>query len=414
MNIGFVGLGKLGLPVALSIENKGHNVAGYDVNPDVYDYVRNRTIPYQEAGTPELLLKTKIKMMESVDNVVAFSDIVFVPVQTPHHPMYEGITRIPDNRVDFEYKYLVSAMKTVSEACDRLNKQLIVVIISTVLPGTIEREVKPILSHNVKLSYNPFFIAMGTTRKDFESPEFVLLGCDDNEATKTVKKFYATIHDKPVFETTVRNAELIKVIYNTYISSKIAFINTVMEICHKMGADVDAVSDALSLANERIISPKYLRGGMGDGGGCHPRDNIALSWLAKKIKLSYDYFEHIMIAREKQTEWLAKLVKEEYLKDKRPIVILGKAFKKETNLTVGSPSVLLKNLLEEYDLEVVMYDPLIDKAQHKSIMGPYIYFIGTNHDVFSSYEFPEGATVIDPWGTIKDQAGVKVMRIGRS
>ena len=130
MNIGFVGLGKLGLPVALSIENKGHNVAGYDVNPDVYDYVRNRTIPYQEAGTPELLLKTKIKMMESVDNVVAFSDIVFVPVQTPHHPMYEGITRIPDNRVDFEYKYLVSAMKTVSEACDRLNKQLIVVIIS--------------------------------------------------------------------------------------------------------------------------------------------------------------------------------------------------------------------------------------------------------------------------------------------
>ena len=98
------------------------------------------------------------------------------------------------------------------------------------------------------------------------------------------------------------NAEAIKVAYNTYISMKIAYANTWMEICHKIpGTDVDQVTGALELATTRIMSPKYLTGGMGDGGGCHPRDNIALSWLARELDLSYDFFEHLMIARERQT-----------------------------------------------------------------------------------------------------------------
>jgi UDPglucose 6-dehydrogenase len=255
---------------------------------------------------------------------------------------------------------------------------------------------------------------MGTTRADFENPEFVLLGCDDKKASKAVKNFYHTIHDKPVFETSIRNAELIKVVYNTYISSKIAYINTIMEVCHKIGgADVDVISDALALATDRIISPKYLRGGMGDGGGCHPRDNIALSWLARELDLKFDLFDAIMKQRELQTEWLADLVQEEQDRKNYPVIICGKAFKRGTNLTIGSPSVLLANILKERNLSVDWYDPHVYPEQ-KMYEIPAVYFIGCNHEEFEDLNFPKGSVVLDPWNIVKEQDGVEIIRIGRN
>ena len=166
----------------------------------------------------------------TLEEVVKFSEIIFVPIQTPHHEKYEGTTRLPDERVDFNYSYLVRGMADISRVVDEIGESRIVVIISTVLPGTVEREIKPVTSKKIRLCYNPFFIAMGTTRADFEKPEFVLLGCDDGETQLIVEDFYSTIHKQPVFKTSIKNAELIKVIYNTFISTKIAFINTVMEL----------------------------------------------------------------------------------------------------------------------------------------------------------------------------------------
>lgn len=271
MKIGFVGLGKLGLPVALSIENKGHDVYGFDINPAVYEYVEKREIPYLEEDTPELLAKTKITMCRDVETVVAKSEMVFCPVQTPHNPMYEGITRLPDERVDFDYTYLKAAVESIATSAAKLEKKTTLVVISTVLPGTIEREIKPLLNEYIEFAYEPLFIAMGTTRSDFENPEFVLLGMDESEvAINKVKEFYKTIHERPVFVTTVKSAELIKVAYNTFISSKISIITTLQQICELTGANIDAVSDAFALATDRLISAKYLRGGMPDGGGCFP------------------------------------------------------------------------------------------------------------------------------------------------
>jgi UDPglucose 6-dehydrogenase len=396
MKVGMIGCGKLGLPVILAIENKGHQVMGSDVDPRVKEYVRSRTIPYVEAGTPELLKKTKVRI-NSVQKVVEFADIIFVAIQTPHKEMYEGITRLPKTREDFDYSYLVAGMKEIAEVCRHAKKRKIVVVISTVLPGTMEREIKSLLNEFMDFCYNPFFIAMGTVRKDFENPEFVLLGSDNGWVINKMTEFYKTIHDKPVFATSVINAELIKVVYNTYISSKIAFINTIMEICEKVGADVDAVSDALSLATDRVISMRYLRGGMGDGGGCHPRDGIALSWLARKLDLSYDYFGEMMLAREKQTEWLAKLVADKAKETGLPVVICGVSFKKNTNLTIGSPVRLLENILDEMGVAYTAYDPIVYPGQQFPNIKA-IYFIGMNHDI--EMEFPQGSVVIDPWNYI--------------
>jgi UDPglucose 6-dehydrogenase len=412
--IGFIGLGKLGLPVAMAINSKGHDVCGYDTNPEVEDYIKNKKIPYHEVEMDKLFEDFTVDFVDT-ESVIKNSDIIFVPVQTPHDPLYEGTTRIPETRVDFNYNALVSAISKISQIVDENGEDKIVVIISTVLPGTIDKYIKPILSDRIKLCYNPFFIAMGTTINDFLNPEFILLGVDDEDAAERVVNFYSTIHNKRVFKTSVKNAELIKVAYNTFIGMKIVYANTMMEICHKTDCDVDQIIDAISLADQRLISSKYLRGGMGDGGGCHPRDNIAMSWLSRELNLSHDFFNDLMIAREDQTEWLAK----ECLKHDRKIYILGKSFKPETNITTGSPSILLYNILTEKGADVDILDPHIDGEEYFSSRflaaeGNSLFFIGAQHDAFRNLEFPTGSIVIDPFRYMPDIEGSTLIKIGNN
>ncbi len=410
MKIGFLGLGKLGLPVALAVESKGHEVVGHDISNSVKNIIEAKKIPYKEEGAQELLSKSKIKFV-NISKLVKHSEIIFVPIQTPHDPLYEGTTRIPKKRVDFDYSYLKSGMKSLSTEINKQKKNKVVIIISTVLPGTIRREIKPFLGKHTKICYNPFFIAMGTTLNDFLYPEFILFGVDDIEAAEKAEKFYRTINNSTFFKTSIENAELIKVSYNTFISTKISFINTIMEMCHKLpGTNIDDVSNALQLGTKRLISNAYLRGGMGDGGGCHPRDNIALSWLAKKLNISFDFFEKIMLQREKQTEWFVSLIKKSILPNKK-VYILGKSFKPETNITTGSPSILLKNILKENKINPICFDPYIDKKKPKFKKG--LYFLGTKHSVFENFKFPKGSVVIDPFRIIKKNfLNVKVIRLG--
>lgn len=413
MKVGFVGLGKLGLPCAVAVALKGHDVMGYDVDSS---RMQKETVNYRETGPDGIepflpYLQESTLRFGSLGEVVENSEILFVAVQTPHDARYEGITRLPEERVDFNYTYLVEAMQNIACELDRIKEHRVVVVISTVLPGTIQRQIKPVLSPWVKLCYNPFFIAMGTTMRDFLNPEFVLFGVEDGEAAGIAERFYGTLHQSRVYRTTPGNAEAIKVFYNTFIGMKIAFANTVMEACHRLGGDmdVDEVMGALKLATDRLISPKYLTAGMGDGGGCHPRDNIALSWFARERGLSYDFFEAMMIAREKQTEWLMELMVEygEHL----PKVILGKAFKPETNITVGSPAVLLANLLIEGGYEVTHWDPHVDGEEMPDFM-PSVFLIGTKHPEFNDLSFPPGSVVIDPHRYIKPQEGVTLIPVG--
>jgi UDPglucose 6-dehydrogenase len=217
MNIGFVGLGKLGLPCALAIDKKGHQVFGYDINPNVREILDTRILPYREKGATELLENHNIKWSD-LSGVVSSSDIIFVPIQTPHDPKYEGVTRLPEERIDFDYSWLKEGMTSLAKEIEKQKVEKTVIIISTVLPGTIQNEIKPVLNQYVKLCYNPFFIAMGTTIDDFTSPEFVLFGVEDGEAFNEAKKFYSTIHDRPIYKCSIEEAEMIKVTYNTYIT----------------------------------------------------------------------------------------------------------------------------------------------------------------------------------------------------
>jgi len=416
MKVGIIGLGKLGLPCAVAIAMQGQNVMGYDLDPT---RMSKAPQPYQEAGPDgtgdfnDYLSKSSIQFGD-MQTVVDESEIIFVAVQTPHNPKYEGITRIPDERVDFDYTYLKAAIKTLASC--KFEHDIPIVVISTCLPGTMRREIMPLLNEHMKLVYDPFFIAMGTTMRDFLNPEFILLGIEDEEAAKTVRGFYSeTLPGVPIAQASLESAELTKVCYNTYISSKIAFANTVMEICHKTpGANVDSVTEALKLATTRLISPQYMSGGMGDGGGCHPRDNIAMSWLARGLNLSYDLFDSLMKCREEQTEWLADLIDDQMIahRDLR-VIILGYAFKPGTNLMVGSPAVLLKNLLDERGINATVIDHHI-AGYPQTVSHAGIYFIGCKHPEYADMTFPRGSVILDPHRYVSKElnTGSEVIYIG--
>ena len=406
--IGFVGLGKLGLPVALAVESKGYKVCGWDESQKVREGICAKKIPYNEKGAQEALERSEIELPR-IEVLVQKAELIFVAVQTPHQAKFEGIEPVTGWRQDFSYGFLESAVRHVCRELVKQNLKRTVVIISTVLPGTLRRLVFPIIeqegaTEHCRLVYNPFFIAMGTAMQDFLEPEFVLVGVNQKEPAEELKSFYRTINRRPVYATTVENAELIKVIYNTYISTKIAFANTVMEMCHKLpNTDCDEVVEALALGTQRIISPAYMKGGMGDGGGCHPRDNIALSWLARNLDLSYDWFDSIMRARDQQTHYLAKLICNYRARYDLPIVLMGRAFKADSNIEVGSPARLLAWYLKDKEVPFEVYDPYFEDAGKVPDGQPSIYFIATKHTDWKSFKFPATSVVLDPWRYLKSE-----------
>lgn len=413
-NISWVGLGKLGLPCALALQHfAGHDVVGYDVDRERVEQLMDDGGDHGEQGFADLAEQGPLKLAHSIGEAVAHADVVFVAVQTPHAPAYGGETPMPWDRRDFEYGFLVQAVRDVCRAAAEQAKPITLVVVSTALPGSCNKYLRGLLNAHVTLVYSPLFIAMGTTIADFRQPEFVLMGADRPEDLAPVAEVYARLHSRPIFKTSIESAELIKVAYNTVISAKIVIGNTLMEICEKTGADCDEVIDALSLATDRAISPKYLRGGMGDGGACHPRDLIAMSWLAQRLDLSYDLLGQMAYAREAQSGWLADLAERWADQTGHDILILGEAYKPGSALTAGSPARLLAHQLRERRRLVDVYDPFVGPLLASWQDEPHVYVIGTRHQEFVHYGFPSGSVVIDPHGYMPDQAGVTVIRIGR-
>ena len=328
--IGFIGLGKLGMPCAEAIATKGFDVAGYDI------------------VTKSSYL---VEIRQSIEDLCRDRDIVFVATPTPHEDGYDG--RTPTSHLpvkDFNY----DAVKKVLTKCNQyMDAAQTLVLISTVLPGTCRREFQPLVT-NTKLMYNPYLIAMGTVAEDMINPEMIMIGSNNGiegtrckERSLLLESFYNQVCDNnPRVEFgTFEEVESIKIFYNTFISNKIALVNMIQDVAHKLGnINVDVVTNALSKSTKRIVSAKYMKAGMGDGGACHPRDNIALRWLARELELGYDLFDSIMIARERQAETMAKAI----LKHGINIWFSSDSYKPGTDLVDGSYSLLVQHYVRKH------------------------------------------------------------------
>lgn len=401
-----VGLGKLGLPVALAIDNRGFEVYGYDVNPEVEDYLARAYTPYREEGLEPLLHEHEVQWCDSIGEVVHNTNLILVAIQTPHGAEYEGDVPLPDTRADFDYTYLQQAIEVIAQECAEQKKHRVVAVISTCLPGTFKRAIEPLLNEYIAYVYTPLFIAMGTVLEDYYYPEFNLVGVRDLDAAALMTDFYAAINDAPMLETDITTAEGIKVSYNTWITAKTVIANTWGELSERMGMNFDDIRKAWGLSGKRIISSKYMDAGMSDGGGCHPRDNIAMSWLAKEIGMSHDLWDDLMTSREAYEAWHALLAVEAAQEHGLPLVVLGTAFKPETDIETGSPAMLMANILR-------MAGELFMHTNDMNPPLPAVYFIATQNERYRNYEFPPGSVVIDPFGFIADREGVVVNRLGR-
>jgi UDPglucose 6-dehydrogenase len=276
---------------------------------------------------------------------------VFVATPTPHEDGYDG--REPTSHLpvkDFNY----DAVKKVLTKCNKhMGSVQTLVLISTVLPGTCRRELQPLVT-NTKLMYNPYLIAMGTVADDMINPEMIMIGSKNGLAgtnckirSELLESFYNQVCDNfPRVEFgTFEEVESMKIFYNTFISNKVALVNMIQDVAHKLSnMDVDVVTQALAKSTKRIVSPAYMKAGMGDGGACHPRDNIALRWLAKDLDLGYDMFESIMTAREQQAETMAKAI----LKHGNNVWFSSDSYKPGTNLVDGSSSLLVQHYVKKH------------------------------------------------------------------
>jgi UDPglucose 6-dehydrogenase len=325
--IGFIGLGKLGMPCAEAIAQKGFHVAGYDILRKSSEHIEVR---------------------DSIKELVEDRDIVFVATPTPHEEGYDG--RTPTSHLpvkDFNYQ---AVTEVLSKCNQHMTKEQTLVLISTVLPGTIRREFAPLMT-NTKLLYNPYLIAMGTVADDMINPEMIMIGTKKGEyktahKAQQLESFYGMVcKDFPRVEFgTWEEIESMKIFYNTFISNKIALVNMIQDVAHRLGnMDVDKVTQALAKSTQRIVSPAYMKAGMGDGGACHPRDNIALRWLAKELDLGYDMFETIMTAREKQAENMALAI----LEHGKNIWFSSDSYKPGTDLVDGSSSLLVQHYVKK-------------------------------------------------------------------
>ena len=406
MQIGFIGLGKLGLPCAEAMATQ-YSVTGYDI----YDRTSDT-----------------IKISSTLEGAVKGKDIVFVAVQTPHDPVYDGsqpITHLANK--DFDYTIVKKVLTDINQY---VGQETLVVLISTVLPGTTRTQLRDCVSE-ARFVYNPYLIAMGSVAWDMVNPEMVIIGTEDGSETGDAKElinFYKPLMENdPKYNVgTWDEAESIKIFYNTFISTKIGLVNMIQDVAVKNGnIDVDVVTDALAGSTLRIVSAKYMKAGMGDAGPCHPRDNIALRWLAERLDLGYDIFDTVMHAREKQAENVASYLTALQKKNNMPVLIMGKAYKPDVDILDGSYSLLIGHYLEKQGTDFAYVDPLTNDTATDTDR-PVIAFLAHNRQVTYGYtgtkkrqefycDIAPGSIIVDPWRTYpKIDNNYKVIHYGNT
>jgi len=412
-NIGMIGLGKLGMDAAEVFATK-NTVYGYDIYPRTSETVN---------------------VCDTVEECINKSDWIFIAVETPHSKEYDG--SVPSahlNPKDFNYDVVKSVLKQIN---DYATADKNIVLISTVLPGTTRREFDNLLDNHT-LIYNPYLIAMGTVKWDMINPEMLIIGSKDGHDTRVtelISIYEGIMENDPRYECgTWEEAEAIKIFYNTYISAKVGIVNMIQDFAMKIGnMNVDVVTDALANSTIRLQSPKYMTAGMGDAGACHPRDNIALRWLAENYDIGYDMFSTIMGAREDQAKNMAKfLVDQAKENNLSTIVIHGKAYKPDIEYCIGSYSTLVGHYVGEAGVEVKYLDPLADDSTDviDSINSPVVMLLAHNRKITYGYvtehsdsdlsdgfytAIPEGSVIVDPWRKMdKNDTKFKVVHYGNT
>jgi len=424
-----IGLGKLGASMLAGMASRGLKVIGVDISSASVEAVNAGCAPVQETNLDSMIKKYKdnIKATLSFEEAVSCTNISFVIVPTPS-----------DSRGAFLIKYVVDAFTEIGKVLKNKDFYHTVVLTSTVLPGVCRHGLLPVLEKesgkkcgkDFGLCYNPEFIALGSVIKDFLNPDFYLLGQFDERSGDAL----AQIHNKvsankaPIKRMSLENAEIAKIAINSFVTLKISYANILAEICERVPtADVDVVSDAIG--QDSRIGRKYLTGGLGFGGPCFPRDNIALNFLGRQIGVDTS----LLKANDAYNRNHGKRILDRFknmLPKSGKICVLGLSYKPYSHVIEESASIILAESLLNAGYSVYAYDPLVDTLEGinciiskdiKNCLNDSVAVFVANADpqfiALSEKDFPRDAVVVDFWrclnSDVQNSKNIKYVPAGR-
>ena len=362
-NISFIGLGKLGLPLATCMAKNGVKIKALDVNQKVIDSLNADKAPFYETDLQKNIELAKENIVYSLDyEMVKNTDATVILVNTP------------SNKKDgsFSNLYIEQAL---TETCKRLLNKTgyhLFVISSTVMPGSTNDSFIPLIESvtNWKLNkqygvcYIPDFVALSTIIQDFENPEFVVLGQSDEYAGNKALEIYSKVFvNNPIIKRmSLIEAEISKISLNAYICQKISFSNFLTRVCEKFeNVNVDNITESIGI--DKRISPHYFKGGLSFGGTCFPRDTWAFIKMSEKLGMKAHHIESAEKINQEQDRHLLDKVVKVVIDNNLPneVSILGLGFKNNTPVINESASIKLIEKLLRMNYIINVYDP-VDEA----------------------------------------------------
>ncbi len=392
-----IGLGKLGAPLAACLAFKGLRVLAVDADPLKVEAVNRGAAPVYEPGLESMIQASRDRLTatRNIAEAVAAAQITFIVVSTPSEP-----------GGGFSLRYVLPVCEAVGRAVAAKSEFHLVVLTSTVMPGSTGSEVKASLERasgkrcgcDFGLCYGPEFIALGSVIHDFLNPDFILIGESDPRSGDILAEIYRKVCENSprIARMNLVNAEITKLAVNTFITTKISFANMVARICEKLPhASVDTVTAALGLDSR--IGGKYLKGAVSFGGPCFPRDNLAFTALARQLGAPSDIAETTAQFNRAQLEWLEETVRRYALTD-GCTGILGLAYKPHTDVVEESVGLHLARNLIARRMKVTAYDPAANRNAALAL-GTGVKFAGTARECI---EQSDAVVVTTPWPEFRD------------
>ena len=357
MKIGIVGLGFVGLSLTSVLASKGYDIIGIDIDKEKCEKIRNGISPFFEPELEKLLkngLKKKLKIVSDF-LLIKNCDFIFVTVGTPQN-----------TNGSINLSIIKKAISKIGENLEKNKKNPIILVKSTVIPGTMKKEILPILEKKSKkkagkdfgLISNPEFLQESTAIKDTKFPHAVVLGGYETKFMAKTKGLFKKLHpNTPIIITNHQTAEMIKYANNSFLATKISFINQLSNICQKIpGANIDDIAKTIGL--DLRIGKLFLNAGPGYGGSCLPKDMKALINFANTTGVTPTLLNAVEDVNTKQLEQIISIIKKRLgdLTSKK-ITILGTAFKPNTDDIRDSIAIELIKKLRKRKADVIIHDP---------------------------------------------------------
>lgn len=349
MYISFVGAGYVGLVSSILFTHLGHNVCSIDNNEQKITDLKNGIIPIYEPKLDEYLKQSLSKnQIEFSNKHKSSNDIsaIFIAVGTP--PLESG-------EADLSYIY-----EATLEAAKTSNDSTLIIIKSTVPPSTCS-QLQSFLKengYNHEIASNPEFLREGSAIEDFLHPDRIIIGTSSDRASNILKAIYKPLTDQGsnLIQTDLNTAELIKYASNSFLATKIGFINEMANLCESIGADIDALSKGMG--SDKRIGKDFLKAGPGFGGSCFPKDIMALSYLSHKIGKKCEILDSVISSNKNRKEYIVKKISNILGSiENKTICILGITFKAYTDDVRSSPAIEIAKLLQHRGANITIYDP---------------------------------------------------------